>query len=404
MKKKQIILIISIALILGISAFSIVKYTTVNKKAKDELNSYYSTTNEKNYPQYVIISDGVKLRLDPDASAKEVTTLKVGSIVDVIKKSDIVTKVGSKEGYWYNVKYGEKYGWVFEDFIIPKNMVSTELPQKFYNYVKGLDPSDVKSISLAMTKFKSSAAAITDKNTKDDMFRTLRNLYNNVITNASNSFTQQQTAELNQYMNNVTSKGSSLNWQKIIDNLNSDNNITDQELKDKLALLNQNGLRVETSEGTFFVAESPDYLATNTSKLVTNGLKEFLSLRSNDLKGGFAYDAGLTISWDELSDRIVNWENYTKSYSSYPEISEASNLIKKYLHTYFYGMDNSPVSNIAGDRVLIDELQKSYERFMQKYPNSSYYPIVRNYHNMLSNNNFKITNEALAYLKSNGIN
>lgn len=406
MNKKHIVLMLSIAFILGIVAFSVVKYTSDNKKTKSELDSYYLNTSGKNYPQYVVISEGVKLRLDPDTSAKEVTILKAGSTVEMLKKSDVITKVGSKEGYWYNIKYGEKYGWVFEAFIMEKDKVATELPQNYYSYIKGLSTKDVKSISLAVNKFKSSAVILTDKNTKDDMFRKFKVLYGSVIKNIQDTyFVQTESEEMLNYITSQTTKDpENIKWDIILNNLTLGEGISDQALKDKLSQLKNNGLQVNIEEGMFFINEEPTFILSNFSSYVSQEIKDFLSLKSKDLKEGYSEDASLTITWDELSDRIASWDNYTKKYPSSPETIDAKNLLKGYVLTYFYGMDNSSVTGHSEDMVLIDALQKSYERFMQKYPDSSYYPIVRNYYNMLLNNNFKINDQSQAFLKSNGIN
>ena len=135
-------------------------------------------------------------------------------------------------------------------------------------------------------------------------------------------------------------------------------------------------------------------------------MQDFLKIRQSEFEqAGRTYlveDAALSITWDQLSDRIVDWQNYLDKYPDYPGKKEVEGYISFYLDLYLlnFGLDNTPMF-ING--VLTDEVRMSYERFIEKYHGTKYHGIVKEYYNLLKKHDFNITEEAKNFLADNGI-
>lgn len=169
------------------------------------------------------------------------------------------------------------------------------------------------------------------------------------------------------------------------------------------AMLRNNGYAAYYSEGGYYLSEDPDFLSDKCSPYLSEGLKTYLELRSTYLKTGAVIDdAGLCMTWDELSDRIIAWESYAESYPDTPEAEaakkEAENCFDIYLTCRY--LDNTPMFQ---EEVLTDEVRESYERFITTYPSSKYHEIITTYYNILEEKDFFLSAEATDYLSQNNL-
>lgn len=237
----------------------------------------------------------------------------------------------------------------------------------YQQYVELLNPENLRSIELAEEMYKQYVT--DDKITNDNLFRVFRDFYNKVIGCCHDYY-----------------------WRGGMP-------VSEE-------ILTKSGLRTNHSESGEFFAEDPSYLPANFASTLSEGLQEFLKIRQTEFEqAGRTYlveDAALTITWDQLSDRIVDWQNYLDKYPDYPGKKEVEGYISFYLDLYLlnFGLDNTPMF-ING--VLTDEVRMSYERFIEKYHGTKYHGIVKEYYNLLKKHDFIITEEAKSYLADNGI-
>lgn len=168
--------------------------------------------------------------------------------------------------------------------------------------------------------------------------------------------------------------------------------------------LEANGYVAFSTEGWYYLAENPMFLYDHCSENVSDGIRQYLLLRSIDLSNGaIVSDAGLTLNWDDLADRIIAWENYAKKYPDTPEAEAATLMSQNFLDYYLTAsyLDNTPMFR---DGILVEGLRKSYERMMDSFPDNHASKIVAEYYSILQDNGFELTEEAEAFLKEEGFN
>jgi hypothetical protein len=179
--------------------------------------------------------------------------------------------------------------------------------------------------------------------------------------------------------------------------------IVDSALSEKASKVIANGIGVYYAEGEGNLCEAPDFLLNTFSGYVSEGVKEYLKIRDSELKKyPVIEDGGLAVSWDEIGDRLVAWEKFTKEFGDYTEeVKKADKKIDYYLKLYVAGepeLDNTP-KFVSGK--LDDDLRRSYVRFIGTYTDSKYYNLISHYYDLLKNNDFENNEEAESYLKNN---
>lgn len=248
---------------------------------------------------------------------------------------------------------------------------------QYREYSKSLVKTDLLSISKSLYKFKE-LFTTAPLEFRDSAFVEFRSLFYNVINNYSEIFWN--NAEL---MKKVNEK---LNDDPMVKTFKSD--------------LDNNGLRLSITEGSYYIDEKPDYLINNFKSYVSPGVNEFLKIRSSELMVGFSEDAALLIPFRELGGRIITWQNYINKYPSTLLLAEAKFSYHLYLNTFLSGLDNSP---IAKDDVLLPEVKEVYSEFINKYRDTESGKIVEKFYNLLSGNNFRLPEDLDDFYKENQI-
>jgi len=248
---------------------------------------------------------------------------------------------------------------------------------QYREYSKNLAKTDLSSISKALNKYKElfTTAPLTFR---DSAFTEFRNLFYNVINNYSDSFWN--NADL---------------MKKVNEKQNDD-----PVVKDFKSSLENNGLRLSITEGSYYIDEKPDFLINNFKIFVSPGVNEFLKIRSHELKEGFSEDAVLIITFRELGNRIITWQNYLNKYPASPLLAEAKFSYHLYLNTFLSGLDNSP---IAKDDILLPEIKQVYLEFISKNKDNESGKIVEKFYDVLSKNNFRLTEDLDDFYEENQI-
>lgn len=248
---------------------------------------------------------------------------------------------------------------------------------KYREYSKNLVKTDLSSISKALDKYKESFT--TDPvEYRDSAFAEFRNLFYNIINNYSEIFWN--NAEL---------------MKKVNEKQNDDPTV-----KAFKSTLETNGLRLSVTEGSYYIDEKPDFLINNFKSYVSPGVNEFLNLRSRELEQGFSEDARLLITFRQLGERIITWQNYLNKYPESPMQAEAKFSFHLYLNTFLTGLDNSPISS---DEVLLPEIKQVYSEFISKYKDTESGKIVEKFYAILSKNNFHLTDDLDDFYEENQI-
>lgn len=173
---------------------------------------------------------------------------------------------------------------------------------------------------------------------------------------------------------------------KVLDNFYSDNEADKKNVKLLEEDFAKHQLKIEeVGEGYVEVTTTNDFYYNLFKDYVTKDYKDFLYLKSEENKTMYSGDAALAISFKDLGDRIISWENFMTKYPDSKLIKAVKEDHKRYQMDYLIGMDNTPTVERAGEENYIyPENIQEFDRFLKKYPKS---PTVHLIH--LLKENFK---------------
>lgn len=171
----------------------------------------------------------------------------------------------------------------------------------------------------------------------------------------------------------------------------------------KAIVLYENGVSVGYDEGFPLLCPDKDYVINNFASLVSDSMNDYLTLKQWQYRNTPLFsDFALTISWNDLADRIIKLEEF---YKKYPDINEAKwareeakNLFELYVVPTGY-LDNT---RKFWNGILSEDLQGSYERFIDNYPDSSYMTTIEVIYDNLKQNNFMYNSELNNYFNEQG--
>lgn len=143
------------------------------------------------------------------------------------------------------------------------------------------------------------------------------------------------------------------------------------------------GLILTSMEGCFYVEEDNNFTIQNFGKFLSPSWREYFALRVKE-NNRFVNDGSLIISWDELRQRIIYWEDFIKKYPRFPENNEIKAKLADYVEVYIDGPDG--YNNQNGN--LIPELKQSYEKFLKNNKASKFYPTIESWYLLLKKNKF----------------
>ncbi|WP_312900809.1 tetratricopeptide repeat protein [Chryseobacterium taichungense] len=125
----------------------------------------------------------------------------------------------------------------------------------------------------------------------------------------------------------------------------------------------------EVGEGYTEIWSVPGHYFSVFKNKVTPDYNSYIEQLEKESEGLYAADAGIMISWKELGDRTVFWENFIKKYPQSPLLPRAKEIYGNYITDYLFGMDNTPTYEYS-DSKLYDENREEFNRIIRKYPNS----------------------------------
>lgn len=182
----------------------------------------------------------------------------------------------------------------------------------------------------------------------------------------------------------------------------NENREDNEELNYFKKKLEENGMIMLQSEGSFYIGEHQNYLYDAFSPYVSEPIKKLLDLRKEEMKKGFSEDAALLISFKEVGERLRNWGKLIDENPSLKLQQEANGYYNLYLSTFLTGLSNSPVFDNQTN-ALIPDVKDAYQDYIKSNNDSKSGQIVSNYYALLEKNNFKNSREAEAFLNDNNI-
>ena len=172
----------------------------------------------------------------------------------------------------------------------------------------------------------------------------------------------------------------------------------DSEVREFLGLLDDCGLDLVVAEGYFNLEIQPDFFYETFNHNSSPSLKTFFQLRDRELKNAFSKNAILLISFNDLANRINNWEKYLNDYPDTKFKNEANYFFKIYLETFLTGMNNSKLFDRESG-ILLPEIKQSYESYIINHADTKSGMIIQEYYEILKRNQFKYSDSINYILK-----
>ena len=179
----------------------------------------------------------------------------------------------------------------------------------------------------------------------------------------------------------------------IYNNEDTSENFTDEEWKIANKFLNKYDLELwDIGEGMVTIRELPHLYYDVFKDYVTDDYKEYLKIWAKDTEELYQADAGLSISFEELGDRIARWENFLNKYPNSTLKPKVTALLNSYREDYLLGMENTPTRDGGYDGLpftICEENMKEFNRFMEKYPNSPTVELIKYFLENYQNDNIQ---------------
>lgn len=171
--------------------------------------------------------------------------------------------------------------------------------------------------------------------------------------------------------------------------LNKLEDILDKELKDLLLETRDAGYRVETAEGMYFPIINYEF-HKKYSMYVTLDIKNYIEIMAVESNKVPAKDAALMIGWDEVINRALTQEKFIRDHGSSSKASEMRQLLKKYLTFTLFGANNTPLFSYDS-KIMVPDAKTTYLNAMKDNGDSKLIQVLRNYTDLLSKTNYKLT-------------
>jgi len=269
--------------------------------------------------------------------------------------------------------YPKKTTYHFEQGKLIEIKSSNKCPlQEFKQFAEELDKTQIKSVDSLKENYKKTASE-QSKQCRSILFGDFRHYYDKM-------------AEA--YITSAEEK------------LNEKYPLSAQKEKKYKAEFKKIGLRLDQSEGTYYVeADSAWFLKEFTSSL-SDEWKKFLEQSSHEKKNRFMGDDAVMISWEDLEKRVIFWEKFLNDHPDFVKKSTVSDTLLLYSATYLKGSGNSPIYD-WDTKKLKSDIRKSYENFLKQNTQSKYHDIVKSQYTILKDNAFKIDKKTSKKLDDN---
>lgn len=159
------------------------------------------------------------------------------------------------------------------------------------------------------------------------------------------------------------------------------------DIRNYIDALRRNGLDLFTFGRLYYIDQQSEFLFRNFSRYVSPAVRYYLALRSEELAEGFSDNDSLTITFRQVSERVIRWEQYRLQYPESVVSDYADYYYQLYLSTFLTGLKLSPVFDEQGG--LRPELSTVYHEFVNRHPESRAGFLVKEFYRILQVADFK---------------
>ncbi|GGH28980.1 hypothetical protein FAZ19_20935 [Sphingobacterium alkalisoli] len=236
---------------------------------------------------------------------------------------------------------------------------------QYEDYLLALDTTDINSMTKATNKF-------TEIFSKDDSVQN-----------------DEAILKFLAYQEKVELNGN----EKIIDEREDYSSLVDVEYNNKKIpnelsafhkQINQNGFRIEQSEGMYYIKSSPAYIEQNFYRYASPTMEIYLRQLAKENIEGFAADGAIIIPFETFVQRTVWWEDFSQSVTNPAIRSKALEKYKSYLLFLTVGMNNTPAINY--ENKAEEYFVNAYTYLEEVHPTSDTFTTLRPYINLIKGN------------------
>jgi len=280
-----------------------------------------------------------------------------------------------------------------------KSTSDNEKIDRLLKAIETLDITEPESINSAVKMYQTIFPY--DAPDAEEGFRLLRGFYKKVIRSCDRNFYEKNNLQnaLNEIAEFVRSEEKETHiadifiWQKFQSYVSPHTRTIRDKLKKEIAELDiysKNGIFFELNEGDWYLVENNRFLLDKVLKNYDFPLKRYIEflVEEQNRHPEIAEDAGLCITWEELRERILRWEFFSKRHPFLKETGEdVIPEIRHMLDVYLFGIDNSRVYCLETKKIK-DKVKMSYEKFIEENKDSNYYSTVKKVYEIYKKNNF----------------
>ena len=266
--------------------------------------------------------------------------------------------------------------------------------QIFQEYIHSLDPNDIASLDKSVQRYQKIFEKSTEF-TRDTAFIVFWRYYVTVADSLGAKFVQDE--KYNSFYNIKNfDESSSKNWKLEKDLMNKNKRLNESDFK-ILKKVNHYGYKFDIIEGVTLVSiADPKFVLKNFTGLISSEMKQYITKVIEEIDTAGGSDTVLSISLDELVDRLLWWENFVKRNQDFFLIDDCISTYDGYLFTLMLGTDKTPTFNPENLKIK-EKFKRIYEKMMKQHKGTQAAEIISKYYNILAKNNFIINAEAMNF-------
>ncbi len=192
-------------------------------------------------------------------------------------------------------------------------------------------------------------------------------------------------------------------WEDLpfLERLHADDDRQDASLQPFYAGLEKNGLDLYTFGRLYYIDQQPDFLYRRLGGRVSPAVYSFLALRMGELAAGFSDQDSLVISFAQVAQRVIDWEQHLVNYPRSVVERWARFYYRTYLSTLLTGLRLSPVFDADGQ--LQPALVILYDDFSKRHSRTVSGMLVRQFYDSLIEGDFHWSTAVRDFYVAHGI-
>jgi hypothetical protein len=134
--------------------------------------------------------------------------------------------------------------------------------------------------------------------------------------------------------------------------------------------LQKNGFKLSSAGGATYIEVDRNFVSGNFYSMISPSLKMYLDEIQKENKEGFAIDEVITISYRQLVDRIIWYENFIAENPGSVMLDNCRNYKKAYLTYLLTGYGKTVLYSNTQTAEVAPYYAKAFKYLMDKYPES----------------------------------